>query len=60
MQKTALANFTSFLVWSGLGKGINHGCDHYGAVNRHFSLYLAIFGMVTNKQPFKQITNRVI
>ena len=27
----------------------------YGAVNNHFPVYLAIFGMVTNKQPNEQL-----
>ena len=41
----------SNLVWS--GKGFRFGCDHYGVVNNHFPVYLAIFGMVTtdNRQP---------
>ena len=40
---------TGFLI-PGLEKGVNLGCDHYGAVNSHFSVYLAIFSMVTIQQ----------
>ena len=40
MQKTGMTNFSSFLVWSDLEKGITYGCDHYGAVNNH--LYCAL------------------
>ena len=25
--------------WSGLEKGITYGCDHFGAVKNHFSVY---------------------
>ena len=39
MQKTGLANYSSFLAWSGLEKGITYGYDHYGAVNNNFSVY---------------------
>ena len=28
MQKTIWTYHSSFLVWSGLGKGFNYGCDH--------------------------------
>ena len=55
MQKTGLANHPSFLVWSGLEKGITCGCDHYGAVNNHFPVYLVIFGMVTPKRTNKEV-----
>ena len=45
MQKTILANYTSFLVWYGLEKGVTYaGCDLYRVVNDHFP---ANFGMVT-------------
>ena len=37
MQKTGLANHSSFLVWSGKGYHL-YGCDHYGTVNNHFLL----------------------
>ena len=37
------------LVLSGREKGITYGSGHYGAVNNHFTVYWAIFGMVTNK-----------
>ena len=39
------------LVLSGREKGIAYGSDHYGAINNHFTVYWAIFGMVTNKHP---------
>ena len=55
-KKAELTNYSSFLVWSGLEKGFNYECDHYGAVNNHFPVYLAIFGMVTAKQPTNQPT----
>ena len=35
-----MTNFSSFLVWSDLEKGITYGCDHCGAVNNH--LYCAL------------------
>ena len=54
MQKTSLTNY--FIVIPGLKKGIIHGCDHYWAVNRHFSVYLDIFGMVTNERTNNQPT----
>ena len=38
------------------GKGFHLGLDHYGAVNNHFPVYKAIFGMVTTEQT----NNRVI
>ena len=60
MQNNGLTNYSSFLVWSGLEKGFNYECDHYWAVNNHFPMYLAIFGMVTPEQPNKQTTSRVI
>ena len=47
MQNTVLANYSSFLVWSRLEKVITYGCDRYGAVDNHFPVYYAIFGMVT-------------
>ena len=50
MQKTGLANFSSFLVWSGLEKGITYGCDHFEAVNNHSPVW----------QPHDQTTNRMI
>ena len=32
-----------------------YGCDHYGAVNNHFPVYKAIFGIVIpNLQPTNQ------
>ena len=37
--KTGLTNYSSFLVWSGLEKGITYECDHYGAVNNHFPVF---------------------
>ena len=52
MQNTGLTNCS---FWSGLEKGINHEYDHYGAVKSHFAVHLAIFGMVTNKQPNNQV-----
>ena len=42
------------LVWP--GKGFYLGCYHYRAINNHFPLYRAIFGMVTNDQTNKQTT----
>ena len=36
------------LVWS--GKGFHFGFDHLWAVNNHFSVYWAIFGMVTSNK----------
>ena len=39
MQKTKLANYTSFLVWYGLEKGVTYGCDLYRVVNDHFPVY---------------------
>ena len=56
MQKTGLTNYSSILVFSGLEKGITHGCDHYGAVNSHSSVYLDIFGMVMNERTNNQQT----
>ena len=50
MQNTCLENYSSFLVRSRLEKGITHGCDLNGAVNNHFPVYKAIFGMVTTKR----------
>ena len=50
MQKTWLADYSSFLVWSDLEKGITYGCDHYGAVSNHFPVYSAICGMVTTER----------
>ena len=41
------------LVWP--GKGFYLGCYHYRAINNHFPLYRAIFGMVTNDQTNKQL-----
>ena len=38
-QKTGLTNFSSFLVWCGLEKGITCGCDHYGALKNHFPVH---------------------
>ena len=49
MQKTGWTDYSSFLVWS--GKGFHFGCDHLRAVNNHFPVYEAIFGMVTPEQP---------
>ena len=55
MQKTGMTNCSSFVIWSGLEKDITYECYHYEAVDSHFSVYLAIFGMVTtNKQTNKQ------
>ena len=34
-----LANFSSFLVCSGLGKGIAYRNEYHGAVNNHFPVY---------------------
>ena len=56
IQKTGLTNNSSFLVWSGLEKGFNYECDHYGAVNNHFPVYWAIFGMMTTEQTNNQTT----
>ena len=36
IQRTGLANYSSFLVWSVLEKGITYGCDHFWEVNNHF------------------------
>ena len=58
MQKTGLTNYCSFLVWSCLvGKRVIYGSDHYGAVNNHFTVYWAIFGMVKNKHPNTQLVD---
>ena len=43
------------LVWLG-----ELGCDHKGAVNNHFPVYSAIFGMVTPEETTKQTSNHVI
>ena len=43
-----------FLI-PGLEKGIIHGCDHYGAVNNHFPVYWAIFGVVTPNRTNQQL-----
>ena len=56
MQKTGSTNYSSLMILSGLEKGITHGFDHYEAVDSHFSVYLAIFGMVTLEQLNKQTT----
>ena len=37
------------LVWS-TKEEFHFGCDHQGAVNNHFPVYWAIFGMVTNER----------
>ena len=47
MQNTGLTNYSSFLVGSRLEQGITYGCDRYVAVDNHFPVYWAIFGMVT-------------
>ena len=39
IQKTGLTDFSSFLIWSGLEKGITCGCDDYGALENHFPVY---------------------
>ena len=54
MQKTGRTDDSSFLVCPGLEEGIAYGCDRKGAINSHFSVYLAIFGMVSPNQPNKQ------
>ena len=51
MQKTGWTKYSSFMVFYGLEKGFTFGCSHLGAVNNHFPVYWAIFGMVTNDQP---------
>ena len=58
MQKTGMTNYSSFVIWSGLEKGITYECYHYEAVYSHFSVYLAIFGMMTLKQSNKQKNNQ--
>ena len=40
-----------FLVRSSMEKGFTLDVITRGAVNSHFPVYWAIFGMVTNKQP---------
>ena len=39
MQKTGLTNFSSFLVRFGLEKDITCGCQHYGALKKHFPVH---------------------
>ena len=61
MQKTGWTNYSSFLVLSGLKKGFRYGRDHWGAVNNHFPVYLAIFGMTSDDtQPTNKTNNLVI
>ena len=52
LQKTGWTNYSSFLVWSGLEKGFTliMITKVQGAVNNHFHVYKAIFGMVTTNQ----------
>ena len=47
MQKTGWSIHSSFLI---LLSGFHFGCDHYEAVNNHFPVYWAIFGVATNEQ----------
>ena len=39
----------------GLEKGFTYVCGRYGAVNNHFPVYWAIFGMVTNERTNNQV-----
>ena len=55
MQKTGWAIHSSFLVLSGLEKGDILDLITREAVNNHFTVYWAIFGMVTNEQPNNQV-----
>ena len=41
-------------------KGIAYGCDHYGAVNNHFPVYLVIFGMLTLKRTTKEFFTLIL
>ena len=52
LQKTGLANYSSFRVRSGLEMGITYGGDHYGAWCMHFGH--------GDTEPNEQPTNRVI
>ena len=56
MQNTGLTNYSSFLVGSRLEQGITYGCDRYVAVDNHFPVYWAIFGMVTTERTNNQTT----
>ena len=51
MQKNGLANYSSFLVSSGLEKCITYGCGHF---NNDFPVNQAFFGMLTTKRTTKQ------
>ena len=57
MQKTGWTINSFFLVLSGLKKSFTLDMITRGAVNNYFSVYWAIFGMVTNK---RTNDNRVI
>ena len=52
MQKTDWTKYSPFLVWSGQGCHLKMWC--LGAVNIHYSVYLAIHGIVINKQTNEQ------
>ena len=45
--KDRLTNYSPFLVLAGLEKGITYRCDQYRAVSNHFTVYSAVFCMVT-------------
>ena len=47
---------SSFLVFSRLEKSITYGCDHCGAVDNHFPVYLSVFGLVTTKWTTERTT----
>ena len=49
MQKTGWTNYSSFLVFCGLEKGFTLDVIIMGQSKTIFSLYWAIFGIVTTK-----------
>ena len=54
MQKTGWTNCSSFLVWYGK-RFFTLNVVTGGAIQSHFHVNEAIFGMVTNKQPNIQL-----
>ena len=54
--KDSLNQHSSVLVFSRLEKSITYGCDHYGAGNNHFPVYLSVCSLVTTKWTTKQTT----
>ena len=55
--KDWLNQHSSFLVLSCLEKSITQGCDHYGAVNNHFPVYLSVFGVAPGDNQMNNRTN---